>query len=260
MKKYAILVVDDEAAIRQFLEENLACGGYRVLSAASVDEAISMLVSHSDISLIICDIAMPKRDGFDLIRYINDNLRFTSIPLIFSTGKTDAQTVSRAKALGARGFLAKPFTGQELRKRVTNALDSGKGTVLIVSSDQLSLNIMARNISVARYKSLTAPTIADAHALLNDKQIDILISELQLSDGSGLELMASAKESVYKIPVLIITGKPDVIVEEQLITAGADAIIRRPFSNIDIISKIEAILLNQRNNAIHEIDYAETNS
>jgi len=257
MKKHTILVIDDEESTCEFITVHLSSEGYEVLTAMTVDDAIQALVSHTSISLIICDISMPKKDGFDFMRYLCNNLRFASIPLIFSTSRSDEITVTRAKSMGARGYLVKPYVGQTLLEKVRAILESRKGTVLIVSYDELGMNIMARSIFRANYNPLTTGSVTEAKHMLAERQIDILITDATLPDLSGLELMAFAKEQYHNIPVIIILGKQDHITVEGAIAAGADDVIRKPFFNTSIVAKIESVLIVRRNTALREIGIIE---
>lgn len=252
MSATTILVIDDEASSREFAQTHLENEGYSVLSAPSVDNAIEILAANKHISLVICDINMPGKDGFDFLNYINTDLRYASIPLIFSTGRADAQSVRRAKAMGARGFLAKPFLGEDLLKRVKYTLKSGKGVVLLVSQDQLSLNNIARHIFVAHYMPLMATSVDAAHTLMKNRQIDFLVTDLNVGSASGLDLVVDAKASFFKVPALIVKGSQDATSEEELISAGADAVLQKPLRNIDIVRKLEQIMLKYKTSGTRE--------
>ncbi len=242
MSAHSILVIDDEPSARDFARSILETEGYNVFAVNSVDAGIALLAGQDDITMVICDINMPDKDGFEFLHYLNSNLRYASIPLLFSSGRAEGQTVKRAKAMGARGFLAKPFLGQDLIRRVTYTLKSDKGIVLIVSKDQLSLNVMARTIFIAHYMPLMASSLESARDTLENRQIDILMADLSLGDNSGLDLVVEVKESFYKIPTIIVKGSQDTMTGEEIISAGADAVLEKPLTNLDVIKKLEIIL------------------
>ncbi|MEZ5360677.1 MAG: response regulator [Candidatus Zixiibacteriota bacterium] len=252
MSASTILVIDDEATAREFAQTHLENEGYNVLMADSVNRAIEILSTNKHLSLVICDINMPDKDGFDFLNYLNTDLRYACIPLIFSTGRADAQSVRRAKAMGARGFLAKPFLGEDLLKRVKYTLKSGKGVVLLVSQDQLSLNNIARHIFVAHYMPLMATRVEDAHELMKSRQIDFLVTDLYVGAASGMDLVVDAKASFFKVCALVVKGSQDTISEEELISAGADVVLQKPLRNIDIIRKLEQAMLKYKAAAVKE--------
>ena len=116
----AILVVDDEHAVRRSLTESLAVAGYQVLQASSADEALRAL-STSDIDLMLSDIRMPGMDGIELLR----RAKATSpdLEVMMMTGYATVETAIEAMKLGARDYLAKPFARDELLLRIERVLN-----------------------------------------------------------------------------------------------------------------------------------------
>ncbi|MCU0569876.1 MAG: PAS domain S-box protein [Oculatellaceae cyanobacterium Prado106] len=116
-----ILVVDDETAIRQTVQEILESHHYRVLVAEDGIEAIALYAQHqSEIALVLLDLAMPSLDGFKVIETLS---RFTPpVPMIAMSGLTSLQ--ERVDASGrVQAFLAKPFTAQDLLSTVGHVLE-----------------------------------------------------------------------------------------------------------------------------------------
>ncbi len=119
-KKVSILVTDDIPATLKILKRRLESKGYRVFTALSVDEALSVIEANH-IDLVITDYRMPKVDGLDLVRYIRENFKY--IEVIMITGYPSIEGAVKAINTGAREYLAKPFTDKELFSAVTRALD-----------------------------------------------------------------------------------------------------------------------------------------
>jgi len=115
-----VLVVDDSQELREVLQRHLTSEGYRVMVAASVSEAISLLeVQHVD--LVITDLKMPAVSGLDLVRHVHDNLRDTEVMMI--TGHPSVQSAVTAVKAGAEEYLTKPFTDEELSEAVARVLE-----------------------------------------------------------------------------------------------------------------------------------------
>lgn len=116
-----ILVVDDEPAFCAVVCEILFNAGYHALQATSVREA-RRLLEEADIDLLLSDIMMPDTHGLDLVRSLRNDPRWRSLPVIVASAKADKADYQAALEAGANGFLAKPFSAEELREAVKRHL------------------------------------------------------------------------------------------------------------------------------------------
>jgi PAS domain S-box-containing protein len=119
-----VLLVEDDAVVRDLTERVLGSSGYRVLSAASGDEACALADSLGDeIALLMTDLVMPGMSGRELARRLTE--RRPGLRVLFTSGYTDDDDVALA---GARsGFIGKPFTPDALRQKVRELLDARPG-------------------------------------------------------------------------------------------------------------------------------------
>ena len=117
-KQKLIMVVDDEAEIRNIIEEILIEEGYKTLTAASADEAKRLLVQHRP-DLVFLDIWMPDQDGIELLKeWSSDQTK--NFPVIMISGHATIETAIEATKLGATGFIEKPISIEKL----FNTIDS----------------------------------------------------------------------------------------------------------------------------------------
>lgn len=119
-----ILIVEDNARVRDIIMKILRHTGYRVLPAANGHEAIRSL-ELPEIDLIITDLYMPQMDGMELLMQLRKQALTT--PIIVISGAQpdhDADILHTARLLGARMTLAKPFAMQELVTAVTQLIGS----------------------------------------------------------------------------------------------------------------------------------------
>ena len=114
-----ILVVDDEQSICDFLSEALVHLGYSVQTASDGKEAIEKVQART-FGIVITDMIMPRMDGMELIRYLVENQKGTSIIAI--TGHTMSYQYTDVIAAGASDFIAKPFTINELEAKLNRVL------------------------------------------------------------------------------------------------------------------------------------------
>jgi len=114
----AVLVVDDEKPIRDFVQRNLDIRGYRVYTAANGLEALETLQAHP-VDLVILDIMMPHMDGLETIRRIRQT---STVPIIVLSALGEEADKIQALNLGADDYLTKPFGVGELLARVKAVL------------------------------------------------------------------------------------------------------------------------------------------
>ncbi|MEB3123709.1 MAG: EAL domain-containing protein [Snowella sp.] len=108
-----ILIIEDEAAIRELISELLILEGFDVAEAVNGREGIAIAQSVLP-DLIICDVMMPEIDGHGVLQTLQKNPQTVTIPFIFLTAKGTRQDVRYAMNLGADDYLIKPFANDEL--------------------------------------------------------------------------------------------------------------------------------------------------
>ncbi len=121
-----VLVVDEEEAIRRLAEETLAALGCRVQIACTGEEGLE-LFAETLFDIVITEIDLPGIDGIQMIQHIRASDP-TAIPIVI-TQKEDPHTPIRALEAGARSFLTKPFTSQDLKLRIDKAIRERKRLV-----------------------------------------------------------------------------------------------------------------------------------
>ncbi|MCG7198598.1 response regulator transcription factor [Marinobacter pelagius] len=112
--KASILVVDDDAAIRELLQEHLSRVGYEIRTAGDGDE-MRELLGERPADLIVLDVMLPGDDGFTLCRQIREH---SQVPIIMLTASSDETDRVVGLEIGADDYLAKPFSARELQARV----------------------------------------------------------------------------------------------------------------------------------------------
>ncbi|MCD6302321.1 MAG: response regulator, partial [Anaerolineae bacterium] len=117
-----ILVVDDEQEATSFCQQVLARSGYAVSTSGNPQQALQLLATM-DIDLLVTDLRMPGMSGLELIETARQQRPdLVSIAIMGYADTIEIETAVRALRVGARGFLAKPFTIEQLRQPVDHAL------------------------------------------------------------------------------------------------------------------------------------------
>ena len=108
-----VLIVDDDARMREYVKANLELEGYSVREAGSAEEGLAALEQEPP-ALILLDVMMPRVDGWEMLRRVQERHGLGTIPVIMFSGKVDEQALTEATSRGARGFIGKPFDPQQL--------------------------------------------------------------------------------------------------------------------------------------------------
>ena len=119
-----ILVLEDEPDIRKTLEYNLSREGYKVISAASIEQAKTFIKSGT-FSLFLLDLMLPDGSGLDLCKKLKGNSETESVPIIILTAKDDEIDKIVGLELGADDYVTKPFSVRELILRIKSVLKRG---------------------------------------------------------------------------------------------------------------------------------------
>lgn len=128
--KYKILIVEDEAGIRNFIKTNLETSDYQVICAETYTLGMMMYPSHHP-DLIILDLGLPDRDGLDLIQNVRKS---DTIPIIVLSARSNEKDKVEALDLGANDYITKPFGTDELLARIRAVLRSHRQGAGIAST------------------------------------------------------------------------------------------------------------------------------
>ena len=108
-----ILVVEDEEDILELVQYNLSKSGFAVTAVTSGEDALkAVLASHPD--LVLLDLLLPDVNGYSFIDLLRDHGDLDRVPIVIVSGCASPEAQSLGRELGARAYLVKPFTAQEL--------------------------------------------------------------------------------------------------------------------------------------------------
>lgn len=132
-----ILIVDDEPDICEILRFNLEMEGYDVDVAESPDEGEKIvndkLANAQCVDLILLDVMMTPKSGFEWAKELKSEARTAGIPIIFCTAKTMEEDLLRGFALGSDDYICKPFRISEVKARVKAVLRRGAPVQLVTN-------------------------------------------------------------------------------------------------------------------------------
>lgn len=219
-----ILIVDDEASLRQMMARTLQRAGYEVTSAASGKEGISLVSEHS-FDLLFLDIRMPEMNGLEVLKIIHE--KFPDLPVILFTAQPDLYSAVEALRRGATDYLLKPLRPQtvitctqtvlankqeerrkrELRRQIDtlqaelNALQSREGEAAVskphqalVSDDRfvkcgrLVLDLYTRRVTLGE-RAVSLPTTSFDYLLVLARHAPNVVDyQTLVSEAQGYEI------------------------------------------------------------------------
>lgn len=116
-----ILVIEDNHDIRENLEEILELANYDVITAANGMIGINRAKSEGP-DLILCDIAMPEKNGYEVLETLKDHPVHSNTPFIFLTASAQEKDIAMGRASRADHYFTKPFNTDELLKTIEELL------------------------------------------------------------------------------------------------------------------------------------------
>jgi DNA-binding response OmpR family regulator len=117
MSETRVMVVDDDAFVREILKAKLSSKGLEVIEAANGQDALKKAETEKP-CLIVLDIMMPGMNGFDVCERLRANPLTVNVPILFLTSRGDQEDRERAMRLGALDFFMKPFSPQKLSEKI----------------------------------------------------------------------------------------------------------------------------------------------
>ena len=121
------LVVDDSLVVRTIIQNVLKPLGYEVLQAGNGKEALDLLDEHApSIELVLLDWNMPVMDGYETIKCIRSDDAHKDLCILMISTESEDEKIDQALAAGANGYLAKPFSEEELAGKIETTLNELK--------------------------------------------------------------------------------------------------------------------------------------
>jgi two-component system chemotaxis response regulator CheY len=128
MNKIRALIVDDSSVMRKIVERSIRQAGIdiaEVKEAANGAEGLGAL-KEAPVDLVLCDINMPVMDGIEFLRQLKTVGNAKDVPVVMITTEGSESHVVQALSMGARGYIRKPFTPEQVKEHVVPLLEGKK--------------------------------------------------------------------------------------------------------------------------------------
>lgn len=120
-----VLIVEDSQGCAETLQialESIPDIEIRVLQSSK--DALRMLREDSEVAAVVTDLHMPRHDGFDLIRLLRSDPKYSAVPVLLISGDSDPRLPERARQEGADAFFTKPYSPAAVRRKLEQLLCS----------------------------------------------------------------------------------------------------------------------------------------
>ena len=182
MANEKILVVDDEEHIAEPISYNLTSNGYKVVIANNGIDAVKLAIEEKP-SLILLDLMIPGKDGYDVCKDVRSNSEIRNTPIIMLTAKSEEVDKILGLELGADDYITKPFSVRELLARVKAVLR--RFSIIEPESNVLTFGDLVANFD-------------KREILVKDKKLDLTLKEFEL-----LEILMKNKGKILTRDTLL---------------------------------------------------------
>lgn len=242
MKKTAgqILVLEDDPDIAHLLALMLEQQNFSVTTCSTAKNAKQLLLTHK-FDMMTIDIRLPDQDGLSLIRELRGHQNTQSLPIVIVSAEANlAKQNNVTGGLQVIDWIEKPIDKKRLLNSVNLSIKEIEkfSKILYVEDDsdltQMLATLLGDNISV-----ISAATVNEAKKRLSNENFDLVILDVGLPDGTGLDLLPILHEQLSLIPVIIFSGKT---ISTEVFNKVDAALIKSKVSNDELIKIIKKLL------------------
>jgi DNA-binding NtrC family response regulator len=233
-----ILIVEDEAIMRDSLSDWLSDSGYNVQTASEGEEALR-IIEERDFDMVVLDLRLPGKDGLQVLR--EARLKKPQLKGIIITAYPSVETAVEAMKVGAIDFLSKPIDLsklQDLIQEKTRPFRPQAGPILIVD-DELSMRESLKDwFADLGYAVETARDGEEALRLIGKKVYGLLTLDLKLPGKNGIEVLKEARKLVRGLRGIVITAYPSIETAVEAMRNGAIDYLSKPVA----LSELEKLV------------------
>jgi two-component system cell cycle response regulator len=260
-----ILVIEDNAANLDLMTYLLSAFGHTPVTAQDGAEGLQVACREA-LDLILCDVQLPKIDGYEVARWLKSHPRLRTIPLVAVTALAMVGDRDKMLAAGFDGYIAKPIAPDTFVGEVEAFLQGARhstpipalqstvqtlprpskvATILVVDNVPVNLELAQSTFAPFGYEVITAWGMAEALSLARRMVPDLILSDVNMADGLGYDFITVVKADPHlrAIPFVFITSTalntPDRV---KGLSLGAVRFLVRPLEPHLLLAEIEACL------------------
>ncbi|MFH1303597.1 MAG: response regulator [Planctomycetota bacterium] len=234
-----VLVVEDDVFTLKLVVSILSKNAFSVEAQATAKAALSYLEKGLAIDIILSDIMMPSMDGFTFLKQLKATRRLRRIPVLLCSALRDREMVVKGLEAGAIDYLVKPVKERVLLSKMEKIAGKVPGAVIVAGGECVFVDLLTNTLKRDGYRVLAAGSGQQALDLIKSHKVALIVSDVRMPGMDGFELLASVKESNARTPVILMSGRGEFS-RDDVVAAGADDFIPKPFHNTQVLNRIEA--------------------
>lgn len=262
--KHRILIIEDNPTNLELMQYLLEEFGYSPLSAEDGEQGLALAKSERP-ELILCDIQLPKLDGYEVARRLKSDPDLRGIPVIALTALAMAGDREKGLAAGFDGYVSKPIAPQSFIEQVQTYLrplavaapdqatpttvaaipPARRATILVIDDLGANIKLLESLLEPFGHHVVSARGMTDAMKLARELVPDLIVSDVHMHEGSGYDLCTAVKSDfrLRDIPVILMTSTyHDEASRQQGLALGAARFIFRPMDSLKLLGEIEDCL------------------
>lgn len=229
-----ILIVDDAPLIMDLLKLHLEQESYEVLTAQSVDRALKLL-KQGPVDLVMLDIGMPGKSGFDFLQAVSTHHGRPRMPVIVMTGRDALEGLM--KGIAVDGFINKPFEMPLVLGKVKQVLSSKKKTVYLADTEwSEQAKAIAKELRDERYQVVFIKDVSTFEAHWAQQPADYIVMAYEQHAVEGKDMIEAIRKYTA-VPLIVYTYSGMDFMEKSL-EAGASLYIGAPQGPASIVTAI----------------------
>ncbi len=207
-----ILVIDDDASVRELLRRFMEKEDCKVLLASSGEEGLQLAKLYKP-KIITLDLIMPGMDGWAVLNKLKADPELSNIPVIIVTISEDK---TMGYALGAAEFVTKPVEREQLRKILDKYKKRDQGDILIIEDDEATREMMGQMMIKEGWQAHTATNGQEAIERMATLRPDVILLDLMMPEMDGFEFAERVNNHPEwkHIPIIVVTAK-NITVEDR---------------------------------------------
>lgn len=246
----SVLLIDDSKLIHSTIVGRLQEAGFEVHQAYDGVEGVEM-ARRLKPRAIICDIEMPRLNGFEACAQIRNAPENRDVHIIMSSTLGSAVDQQRGFEVGVDEYITKPVVMEELIDRLDRALrqsGAARENVLILEQDETLAERIATALGKQGFRTHLAHSIDQALKLLGRINCDVAVCEIAPRDGSIIDLFKGLRllPTERRPDALILASRESRADTRMVMNAGAAGVIGKPFSVDKLLAMTERVLADRR--------------
>ena len=234
-KAACVLIVEDDPDVAALVRRMLAEAGYNSDIAYNARQARELLAKRKNhYRLMTLDIMLPDEDGISLLSSLRKDEETQDLPVVvLSVKANEAKHELIGSALDVTDWLSKPIDDKRLIDVVSNLITANQLPRVLHVEDEKDIHSIVKEILNNECELLWAPTLEKSHSIIKQGNIDLILLDIGLPDGSGLDLIPDIEQMEPQPQIIIFSA---LYVSEEYISRVDKVLIKSETNNEKLLN------------------------